>query len=170
MYICTLMCICACWKLLNLFTTLLFFPYFFATQSIEYHRLRQARGEGHDTHQTKKVERRNFAHLCFAFTLIQCHSMYITWLTACFGRVSYLIYICIYTYMYTRSVLSFKEDLCARNRTRTLERKSERERKTLVRTMGRADCATVHCTSTKTAVAYRWRKWRTLSSATIEYQ
>lgn len=31
-------------------------PYTFASQSIEYHRLRQARGEGHDTHQTKRVE------------------------------------------------------------------------------------------------------------------
>lgn len=44
-------------KLLN-FTTSLYIPYFFVVQSIEYHRLRQARSTGHDMQQTNRERER----------------------------------------------------------------------------------------------------------------
>ena len=72
---CICICIFATLKLLN-FTILLHLLYTLASQSIEYHRLRQARGEGHDMHQTEKESRvKKFAHLRLALTLIQCHFM-----------------------------------------------------------------------------------------------
>jgi hypothetical protein len=86
-------------KLLN-FTTSLYILYSFVLQSIEYHRLRQARGEGHDTHPTERVEKKRFAHLRLALN----HSMsfYVHYLTECLFRTNILpnIHTHIYIYIY----------------------------------------------------------------------
>jgi hypothetical protein len=101
---CICICILASLKLLN-FTIRLHLPYTFALQSIEYHRLRQARGEGHDTHQTKIVEEK----ICSSSPRFYSRSMsfHVHCLTEYFFRTSILPN----TYLYTRPALSFKEDL-----------------------------------------------------------
>ena len=85
--------ILACLKLLNFFTTLLHFSFSLASQSIEYHRLRQARGEGHDTHPTLTeqgtVERRKS---CSSSPRFQSYPMSfdVHYLTECLVRTSIL--------------------------------------------------------------------------------